>query len=372
MLRRMVRPESIPPGRGDAALVRETAVQGVGEPAQRLLQLHPLVLADPVDLRDGALTRLDDPLLQCEQRLQVPLDRLGQPGEDAGEPAAQRHRVVLGALVPDLVLDVVEPAQQRLLLGDGQVGVDLRALLLADLARGACVGEMVGLDLHPVALALHALVVLGEHDLLGHRGQVDLVGLLVEVVLLGEVLGVEVVADVDRLAVAVPLLPVLAGLLGQREVLKHADVGEVFVAVPVAVPGLRRPDLHQCEEPVEGTFVEDLLVAPVLDQRAAQGGLEVGLVGEHPRLAGTGHGVEGLGDRDPRGPGAAAVAVRTGAARSPSALPASASMQRKRRCAAVRAPNGGMRPGPHARAEHSGLVPRSRSSGAALGASELS
>ena len=228
----------------------------------------------------------------------MPLDRLGQPGEDAGEPAAQRGGVVLGALVPDLVLDVVEPAQQRLLLGDGQVGVDLRALLLADLAGRARVAEPVGLDLDPVALALDALVVLGEHDLVGHRRQVDLVGLLVQVVLLGEVLGVEVVADVDRLAVAVPLLRGLARLLGQREVLERAGVGEVFVAVPVAVPGLRRPDLHQREEPVED-LVEDLLVAPVLDQRDAQGGLEVRLVGEHPRLAGAGHGVEGLGDRDP-------------------------------------------------------------------------
>jgi hypothetical protein len=95
----------------------------------------------------------------------------------------------------------------------------------------------------------------------------------------------------------VPLLRGLAGLLGQREVLERAGVGEVFVAVPVAVPGLRRSDLHQCEEPVED-LVEDLLVAPVLDQRDAQSGLEVGLVGEHSRLAGAGHGVEGLGDRD--------------------------------------------------------------------------
>ena len=83
MLRRMVRPESIRPRRRDAPLVRQPAVQRVREPAQRLLQLHPLVLADPVDLGDGPLVRLDDPLLQREQRLQVPLDRLGQPGEHA-------------------------------------------------------------------------------------------------------------------------------------------------------------------------------------------------------------------------------------------------------------------------------------------------
>jgi hypothetical protein len=183
----------------------------VSEPAQRLLQLHALVLADPVDGRDRALVRLDDPLLQREQRLQVALDRLGQAFEDTGEPTPQRRRVVLGAVGPQVVLDVVEPAQQRLLLGDRQVGVDLRALLLGDLPGGARVAEPVGLDLDPVAVALDALVVLREDDLLGHRGQVDLVGLLVEVVLLGEVLGVEVVADVHRLAVAVPLLRVSLG-----------------------------------------------------------------------------------------------------------------------------------------------------------------
>jgi hypothetical protein len=73
---------------GDAPLVGQPAVQGVGEPAQGLLQLHALVLAHPVDVGDGALVRLDDPLLQREQRLQVPLDRLGKAGEHAGEPVA--------------------------------------------------------------------------------------------------------------------------------------------------------------------------------------------------------------------------------------------------------------------------------------------
>ena len=58
--------------------------------------------------------------------------------------------------------------------------------------------QPVGLDLHAVALAHEALVVLGEHDLVGHRREVDLVGLLVEVVLLGEVLGLEEVAGCRR------------------------------------------------------------------------------------------------------------------------------------------------------------------------------
>ena len=88
---------------------------------------------------------------------------------------------------------------------------------------------------------VEALVVLGEHDLVGHRREVDLVGLLVQVVLLGQVLRVEEVADVDGLAVGVALLRGLARLLGEREVLQRALVGEVVVAVPVAVPDVRGP-----------------------------------------------------------------------------------------------------------------------------------
>ena len=73
------------------------------------------------------------------------------------------------------------------------------------------------------------------------------------------------------------------------------------MAVPVAVARLRRSDLDQREEAVED-LVEHLLVAPVLDQRDAQGGLEVRLVDEHARLAGAGHRIEGLRDRDPHLP----------------------------------------------------------------------
>jgi hypothetical protein len=58
----------------------------------------------------------------------------------------------------------------------------------------------------------------------------------VQVVLLGQVGRVEVVADVDGFAVAVPLLRGVARLLGEREVLERALVGQVVVAVPVPVP----------------------------------------------------------------------------------------------------------------------------------------
>jgi hypothetical protein len=283
----------------DVALVGQPAVQRAGQPAQRLLQLHPLVLADPVHLGHGPFVRLHDALLQLQQRLQVLLDRLGETGEDAGEAAAQGRGVGLVALLGHLVLDVVEPAQQGLLLGDRQVGVDLRALRFRDLAWDAGAVQAIGLDLHAADVTVGAApVVLREDDLLGHRGQVDLVGLLVQVVLLSELLGVEVVADVDGLAVRVALLRGLARLLGQRELVEAVvGAGEVLVAVPVAVPGIGRADLHQREELVED-LVEDLLVAPVLDQRDAQGRPQLLAVAQHPGLRGARHRVQRLRNRD--------------------------------------------------------------------------
>ena len=45
----------------------------------------------------------------------------------------------------------------------------------------------------------------GQHELVGHRRQVDLAGLLVQVVGGGEILRAEEVADVGRLAVRMAL-----------------------------------------------------------------------------------------------------------------------------------------------------------------------
>jgi hypothetical protein len=56
-------------------------------------------------------------------------------------------------------------------------------------------------------------------------------------------------------------------------------------------------DLHQREEPVED-LVEHLLVAPVLDQRDAEGRPQLLAAAHHPRLRGAGHRVEHFGDRD--------------------------------------------------------------------------
>ena len=96
----------------------------------------------------------------------------------------------------------------------------------------------------------------------------------------------------------VPLLRRVARLLGQREGLQRALVGQVVVSVAVPVPDVVTTDLHQCEEPVED-LVEHLLVAAVLDQGDAERGPELLAVAQHPRLPGTRHRVECLRDRDP-------------------------------------------------------------------------
>jgi len=54
-------------------------------------------------------------------------------------------------------------------------------------------------------------------------------------VLLGEILLAEVIPDVGRLAVTVPLLRELRWFLGNRERLKLAGVGQVVVSVAVTV-----------------------------------------------------------------------------------------------------------------------------------------
>ena len=73
------------------------------------------------------------------------------------------------------------------------------------------------------------------------------------------------------------------------------------MAVPVAVPDVGPAHLHQREELVED-LVEHLLVAPVLDERDAQGGAQLLPVAQHPRLRGARHRVERLRDRDPHPP----------------------------------------------------------------------
>ena len=88
-----------PPAGGDPALVGQRAVQRLGQPAQRLLQLHPLGLADPVDL--GRPARLAWPsTIRCSSSSSVSrwsLIASGRPASTPVEPAAQRGRVVLGA-----------------------------------------------------------------------------------------------------------------------------------------------------------------------------------------------------------------------------------------------------------------------------------
>jgi hypothetical protein len=82
------RASGVDPARwGDPAAVGQRAVQGFGQPAQGVLQLHPLGLARPVELRGVRLlvSRLDDPLLEFQQPLEVLLDRLREVGQHPGE-----------------------------------------------------------------------------------------------------------------------------------------------------------------------------------------------------------------------------------------------------------------------------------------------
>ena len=190
MLRRIVRPESIRPRLDDLTLVRQPAVQASGRagaatpPAPSARSPRPGRRRRP-----SGLDALDDLLLQRHQRLEVLLQRLGEPGEHPGHASTQRGRIVLGALLR-LPVPLAEPAQQHLLLGDGQVRVDLVPCCW-EISR-ACPRCAAGRSRSaPVALALDPLAVLGEDDLVGQRGQVDLVGLLVQVVLLRQVLRLE-------------------------------------------------------------------------------------------------------------------------------------------------------------------------------------
>ena len=85
-----------------------------------------------------------------------------------------------------------------------------------------------------------------------------------QVVLLGHVLVVEELADVDRFAVRVAVLRGVTGVLGQAERVERARVGQVVVRVTVLVLVVVEHAL-QPEEAVEDT-VEGRLVATALDQ----------------------------------------------------------------------------------------------------------
>ena len=136
---------------------------------------------------------------------------------------------------------------------------------------------------------------LGQHDLVRHRRQVDLVGLLMQVVGRGQILLAEEVADVGRLAVRMTLLRGLRGLRRNRERLRGAGVGQVVVRVVVALL-LSCRDRFEPEVTVE-ELVEQLLVAPVLDQRHPQHAPQ-GLAIGQGAVGGRGvHGVERLGHR---------------------------------------------------------------------------
>ena len=176
------------------------AAQLAGQPAQGLLQVGPLPLVHGLDPR-----AVGDPSLHHRpgEPVQVAPQQLGQIRDDAGQLLAQQRQ----RLLVNVLIGCVQPAEQYLLLRHRQRGVDAVPGRRGELARQAGVVQPVGLQLHGRAgVARAARAVLGQHDLVGYRRQVDLVRLLVQVVLLGEVFVAEEVPDVGRLAVAVSLL----------------------------------------------------------------------------------------------------------------------------------------------------------------------
>ena len=271
-------------------------MQRVGEPAQRVLQVRAFALSDTVDGRLPTLGGLDDSGLQREQRLEVPLEGLRQVLQHPGQPGP--HRGSVGFVAGGVVELTIQPAQQHLLFGDGQLRVDRGPARRRQAAGGACAAQPLGAELHAIGLVVAGAAVLGERDLVGQRGQVDLVGLLVQVVALGQVLLLEVVSDAGRLAVLMAGLRCLAGLFGERERFQVTGVGEIVVGVGVTVALVVRAHTHQREECVED-LVEHRLVAMVLDQGHAQRGAQHGPRRQHPGLGGAAHRIQRFGDGHP-------------------------------------------------------------------------
>ena len=275
----------------------QCAVQRPRQPAQRLLQLGALSLTEPV-LPGKHCSRCSRDSMTLVSRANSAsrwrLSACGRFSENSGQPLAQcgerpfhhRRRPGSSASQPSSAScsAIVSSTHRPGFLPTWRGSRRCRTV--------QAVGGQLDAD-----VVLRRRTLLGEHDLVGQRGQVDLVGLLVQVVLLRQVLLFEVVPDARRLAVLVTLLRCLAGLLGQGERLQLAGVDEVVVRVAVPVPGVLAADAHQREERVED-LVEHRLVALVLDQGHPQCGAQDSPGGQHTGLPGAPHRVERLGNRD--------------------------------------------------------------------------
>ena len=198
----------------------------------------------------------------------------GSPVEHAGEPAAQRRGVVLVA--------VLRPAPRRRSASraappaaatDRSASTFVPCCWLIWPGMPAPCSRSVSIWTR-LPSPMQALVVLGEHDLVGHRRQVDLVGLLVQVVLLRRGPRGRRSRGCRRACRASwPCCGVSLGVSSERVKSSSAPSSERSSwPCPWPCPTSPAADLHQREELVED-LVEHLLVAPVLDQRDAQGGL---------------------------------------------------------------------------------------------------
>jgi hypothetical protein len=253
-------------------------VQGADQPAQRLFQVGALLLAERVvQIRCRLAGRLDLAVLDRQQRLQVLAQPFGKAVQQRTHPVAQPRQlggvqVVVGAHL------VGQPIQQRQFVGDREHRVDGRAVPGEQLAGLGAAVQSGDRQLDAGGLAEHRALVGGEHDLVGHRRQVDLVGLLVQVVLLGQVLRVEELPDVGGFAVGMPLLGGTGRLVTESHLVGSPGVVEVVVGVPVACVAVvqHRPEPEEgVEDPVEGGQIP-----AVFDHRDGQPVMQEIAVGE--------------------------------------------------------------------------------------------
>ena len=226
----------------------------------------------------------------------MPLEQGGKVINDSRQLGAQGGERELVQLVSSLL----QPAEQDLLLRHSQLRAQAGTGRGGELAGHARVMQPLGLHLNRRdAFGAPWRAILREHDLVGHSGQVEFVRLLVQVVLPGEVAGVEEVADVGRLTVAVSLLRVVRELLGDRQRCQLAGIGQVVVRVPRLVALAWRCHPAQGEERGE-ELVEHLVVAAVLDQSEAERLTQRLSVGQHAWQGGSPHRIRCLRDRNPQ------------------------------------------------------------------------
>ena len=177
--------------------MRQGSRHGLGQAAQGLLELATFGLAGHGGADAAPPRGLDGQAVHGRERLQVALEQLAEVGDLAARPARQgRERVRRYVSVR-----IAEPVEQGLLLGHRRAGVEPGPWAALQLARQAPAVQPRRIQLDARAGGGRTTALLGQHDLVRHRRQVDLVGLLMQVVGRRQILLAEEVTDVRRLTV---------------------------------------------------------------------------------------------------------------------------------------------------------------------------